>query len=133
MSESNVQQAVPFFMVSNMDASVRYYVDGLGFEIKFRWIDEGKMRWCWLERGASLMLQELREIPPEKLGVGVSVCFICDDAIALYKEFRSRGIEAGRPFVGNNMWVTSLKDPDGYRLDFESTTDAPEESLYEGD
>lgn len=25
------------------------------------------------------------------------------------------------------MWVTILSDPDGYKLDFESSTDAPEE------
>jgi hypothetical protein len=25
------------------------------------------------------------------------------------------------------MWVTILSDPDGYKLDFESPTDAPEE------
>jgi hypothetical protein len=28
------------------------------------------------------------------------------------------------------MWVTTVKDPDGYTLDFESPTDAPEESEY---
>jgi len=33
-SEPNVKQAVPFFMVTNMDASLRYYIDGLGFELK---------------------------------------------------------------------------------------------------
>jgi hypothetical protein len=32
------------------------------------------------------------------------------------------------------MWVTSLRDPDGYRLEFESPTDVPEETRYsEGD
>ena len=28
------------------------------------------------------------------------------------------------------MWVTSIKDPDGYDLNFESPTDAPEETEY---
>jgi hypothetical protein len=28
------------------------------------------------------------------------------------------------------MWVTSLDDPDGYRLEFESRTDAPEHSTF---
>jgi len=28
------------------------------------------------------------------------------------------------------MWVTSLTDPDGYRIDFESPTDVPEETVY---
>jgi lactoylglutathione lyase len=26
------------------------------------------------------------------------------------------------------MWVVSLSDPDGYRLEFESPTDVPEET-----
>jgi lactoylglutathione lyase len=42
----------------------------------------------------------------------------------------SRGIKAERPFVGNGMWVTSMSDPDGYKIFFESTTDVPEETVY---
>jgi hypothetical protein len=42
----------------------------------------------------------------------------------------SRGLNPSRPFVGNNLWVTSFTDPDGYRLDFESPTDVPEETVY---
>jgi lactoylglutathione lyase len=62
--------------------------------------------------------------------VGVSICFTCRDALAIYRELRSKGVEAQRPFVGNAMWVTSVSDPDGYKLVFESLTDAPEESEY---
>ena len=129
----NVEKAVPFFMVENMESSLRYYVDGLGFEMKYKWIDEGKLRWCWLDHGgASVMLQEYRDAPKVKRGEGISVCFICKDAIAFYKEVKERGVNVQRPFVGNAMWVTSTQDPDGYRLEFESYTDAPEESEYEG-
>jgi lactoylglutathione lyase len=135
--EPNVKQAVPFFAVSNIEASVRYYVDGLGFELTKQWIDEGRLRWCWLQRGgAALMLQEFRTEGHDswastgKVGEGVSICFICEDALAIYREIRARGIQASRPFVGNGMWVTSLCDPDGYRLAFESVTDAPEETEY---
>ena len=99
--------------------------------------DEGKLRWCWLQRGgAALMLQEFRTeghdswTPEGKVGEGVSVCFICEDALAIYHEVSARGIQASKPFVGNGMWVTSLSDPDGYRLEFESDTDAPEETEY---
>jgi predicted lactoylglutathione lyase len=131
MSEANVQQAVPFFMVSNIEASVRWYADA-GFEMKNKWIDEGKLQWCLLENGeAALMLQEYKKAPEGKLGSGVSICFVCKDAIAVYHALLGRGIKAGRPFVGNRMWVTSVADPDGYRLDFESYTDAPEESEYQ--
>ena len=63
-------------------------------------------------------------LPEGPLGAGVSINFICDDAIAIYHEFREKGLDPSRPFVGNHMWVTKLADPDGYALYFESATDA---------
>lgn len=116
-----------------METSLRFYVDGLGFKMAKQWIDEGKLRWCWLQHGdAAVMLQEFRRelLPEGKLGVGVSVCFQCEDALAIYHEITARGVQAGRPFVGNGMWVTTVQDPDGYKLDFESCTDVPEETVY---
>jgi len=132
-SLANVQQAVPFFMVSNIEASICYYVDGLGFEMTKHWIDEGKLKWCWLQHGgAALMLQEYRKdkIPSGKRGEGVSICFQCSDALAIYHAAAARGINAKRPFVGNAMWVVIFSDPDGYKLDFQSPTHAPEETEY---
>ena len=133
---ANVKQAVPFFMVEDMQKSVRFYVDGLGFEITHRWQPDGKLQWCWMRLGdSSLMLQEFWKKgeqsgrPEGNLGQGVSICFVCEDAVAIYRDIKSRGIEAQRPFVGNAMWVVSVSDPDGYRLDFESATDAPEETV----
>jgi catechol 2,3-dioxygenase-like lactoylglutathione lyase family enzyme len=138
--ETNVKQAVPFFGVSDMEESLRFYVDGLGFRMTEKWIHEDKLRWCQLELGeAALMLQEFwKEGPHEgrpegELGQGVSICFICEEALAIYRQVTSRGIDARRPFVGNKMWVTSLTDPDGYSIEFESPTDEPEETVYSGD
>ncbi len=142
ITRANVKQAVPFFSVTSMETSLKFYVNGLGFKMKRWWIPEagadshylpdGKIRWCWLELGdAAIMLQEFPEErrPKEMLGAGVNVCFQCEDALALYREFKSRGIAArNRPTVGNGMWVVPLTDPDGYRIEFESLTDAPEES-----
>jgi lactoylglutathione lyase len=139
-TEVNVRQAVPFFGVTNMEASLRFYVDGLGFVMTKKWTPDGpdKVRWCWLEIGnAAVMLQECKkDHPPNsghpegKFGVGVSICFQCNDALELYREFKSRGIQAKTPFVGNAMWVTIVEDPDGYKLDFESPTDVAEETVY---
>ena len=138
----NVKQAVPFFGVTNMESSLRFYVDGLGFKMKNYWIPDraedhpdGRIRWCWLELGdAAIMLQEFRPgaRPKETLGTGVNVCFQCEDSLALYREFKSRGIQTRqRPSVGNRLWVVPLTDPDGYRIEFSSPTDAPEESELE--
>jgi len=138
----NVKQAVPFFMVTDIEASLRFYIDGLGFAMTRAWRPEkagGRIQWCWLQLGnAALMLQEYWEegapggAPEGPLGQGVSVCFMCADAIAIYHDLISRGVAAKRPFVGNGLWVTSVQDPDGYRLDFESPTDVMEETVYAG-
>ena len=140
---ANVKQAVPFFGVTNMESSLRFYVDGLGFKIKRQWVPEGdehypsdgKIRWCWLELGeAAIMLQEFppQRRPSERLGSGASVVFMCEHSLALYREFKSRGVEVrNRPSVGNGFWVVPLADPDGYRIEFSSPTDAPEESELE--
>ena len=126
-----------------MEVSLRFYVGGLGFTIKRRWIPErdeeypadGKIRWCWLELGdAAIMLQEFmaQRRPKEPLGTGASINFMCEDALALYREFKSRGVQMrNRPSVGNGLWVVPLTDPDGYRLEFASPTDAPEETELE--
>jgi lactoylglutathione lyase len=135
--EENVAEVVPFLGVSDMERSVRHYVEGLGFTITRQWIDGEKLRWCWMTKGrAALMMQEfwkdgVRDGRPEgKLGQGVSLSFQCQDALAIYREVTSRGLQASEPFVGNSMWVFSLVDPDGYRIEFESPTDVPEETRF---
>jgi lactoylglutathione lyase len=85
----NVKQAVPFFGVSNMESSLRFYVDGLGFKMKRWWIPDqadgqddykpdGRIRWCWLELGeAAIMLQEFlpERQPKETLGLDSTYVF----------------------------------------------------------
>ena len=133
----NVKQAVPFFAIADMERSLNFYVNGLGFEIAYKWIDEGKLRWCWLQLGeAAVMLQEFKKQghdswgPDGKVGIGVSIYFICEDALEIFHEARLKGLQPETPFVGNGMWVTGLSDPDGYRLFFESATHEPEESVF---
>jgi len=133
----NVTQAVPFLGVTDIDVSIRFYVDGLGCTMTRQWAPEGRIRWCWLEIGsAALMLQEYWKDghrgggPSGPLAAGVSICFMCTDAIAIYHAAKARGLSPARPYVGNNLWVTSFVDPDGYRLDFESPTHVPEGTIY---
>ncbi|MGZ8537121.1 MAG: VOC family protein [Flavisolibacter sp.] len=133
----NITQTVPFFSVYNMETSLKFYVDGLGFKMVNQWIPKDKILWCYLKRGGgNLMLQEFQNEkgqPKEiegKRGTGVSICFMCEDALELYHEFLTAGLQPYEPFVGNGLWVTGVTDPDGYRIDFESPTDVAEETKY---
>ena len=136
-SATNVKQAVPFFGVTDIEASLRFYVDGLGFTMKNSWSPEGRIRWCWLELGgAAVMLQEDLEGRTPGRSTGRAAWSGSVDLLHVRRRHRdlsrgpARGLEPSRPFVGNNLWVTSLTDPDGYRLDFESPTDVPEDTVY---
>jgi len=133
------REVVPFLGVADMEQSLRFYVDGLGFAVGPRWVDRGRLRWCRISRsGVSLMLQEfLREgsevrRPEGTPGLGVSLVFMCADAVALYREVSARGALASEPQVLNALWTTHLSDPDGYHLYFESPTDVPELTKLSG-
>ena len=128
-----VKEVVPFFAVKEMRESLEFYVGGLGFEVDAQWVDEGVLRWCRLQiDGAGLMLQQFRTEGhdarefSENKGEGVSLCFFCDDAVRYYRKVSERGVDATEPAVGNGLWVTSVVDPDGYRLDFQSRTEVAE-------
>ena len=136
-TQPNVAHAVPFFSVANIEESVRFYVDRLDFVMTRKWIDGGKLRWCWLQIGnAALMLQEFpREghdsrVFAGKVGEGVSIYFQCRDALAIYREASRRGVKISRPIVGNRQWETFFSDPDGYRIVFVSPTDLPEDTEF---
>lgn len=134
IASAGVTQAVPLLWVADMDASLAFYVDGLGCRVANQWAGDGDGRWCWLELGAAaLMIQGPRREADVRPGAGWTLCLMCDDAIALWRRARDRGLAPARPFVGNGLWVTALGDPDGYRLDFQSPADAPEETEYDGD
>jgi lactoylglutathione lyase len=136
-SVQNVTAVAPLLMVTNMERSLAFYVDGLGFTIENRWVADGHLRWCWLSLGgAALMLQEAVASSREKmaaarvLGNGVSFNFSCSDALATYRDAAGRDIHTlCEPQVGNLSWELSFADPDGYRIHFSSPTDLPEETL----
>jgi lactoylglutathione lyase len=132
----NVKSCVALLMVTDMERSLAFYVDGLGFKITNRWLPDGHLRWCWMQLGtAALMLQQAMPGTLEKLtangklGNGIGLNFQCEDALAIHRQAKDRGIAGREPQVGNFNWEVSLHDPDGYSIHFCSPTDLPEETL----
>lgn len=133
----NVTAVVPLLMVTSMERSLAFYVDGLAFTIENRWVPDGRLRWCLLLLGgAALMLQEAVESTSEKLlaagalGNGAALYFQCADASSIFRDATARGIHPVRePQVGNSGWEVFFTDPDGYKINFYSPTNVAEETL----
>jgi uncharacterized glyoxalase superfamily protein PhnB len=119
-----IREIVPLLFVDNIEKSVAFYCDSLGFTMTSSWRPDDKLAWCRLERGGSaIMLQQAcdEDGPPSGRGRGVEFFFLCDDADVIYREFREGGLPVEPPKVAfyamNQVFV---KDPDGYALCFQN-------------
>lgn len=114
----------PLLFVQNIEVSLAFYRDQLGFEMTQKWEPAGKLAWCRLVRGnAAVMLQQADEEdgPPERRGRGVAFYFLCDDADAMHAELAGRSLSLDPPQVAfYGMKQLYLKDPDGYELCFQN-------------
>lgn len=131
---AGVKQAVPLYLVRHMQACIDFYVKGLGFDVTNTWLVDGEIRWCWMSMGDAAMMFQLltdHKDPEKKLGLGVELCLQCDNALLMYERAIANKLAVQEPFVGNNMWVVSLRDSDGYKISFESPTDVPEGTNYQ--
>jgi uncharacterized glyoxalase superfamily protein PhnB len=121
---ATIQDLIPLLFVEDMDGSLAFYRDQLGFDVAEKWEPEGKIAWCRLVRGgATLMLQEACEEdgPAAGRGRGVGFFFHCDDADTVHIELCAKGLLLDPPttaFYG--MKQLFFKDPDGYELCFQS-------------
>ena len=58
-SKVKITETVPLFDVADVDKSIAFYVDGLGFELQDKWVEDDVLKWCRVEHGDSaLMLQK---------------------------------------------------------------------------
>jgi glyoxylase I family protein len=120
----------PLIQVFDMQASVAFYCNVLGFEIVAQSRPGKFFDWCWLRNGtASLMLNtayeaEQRPAQPDPARTAAhgdtGLFFDCDDLDLAYEYLRAMGIAARKPetrvYGMRQMYVT---DPDGYELCFQ--------------
>jgi glyoxylase I family protein len=123
----------PLLQVYDMPTSVKFYRDRLGFEVVSTSpaLGEDSFHWCLLRLGdAELMLNTAYEFDDERpaqpdrsrtLSHGdTGLFFACPDVEAAYKQFREKGVEAGKPTVAPyGMKQMYVLDPDGYGLCFQ--------------
>jgi uncharacterized glyoxalase superfamily protein PhnB len=121
---ASVLEVTPLLFVEDIDRSVDFYRDRLGFEVTERWESAGKLAWCRLDRGgAAVMLQQAcaEDGSAEGRGRGVTFYFLCDDADAMHAELCASGLRVDAPEVAfYGMKQLFVNDPDGYALCFQN-------------
>jgi lactoylglutathione lyase len=121
---ATVRDLHPLLLVANMERSLAFYRDKLGFRLVHSWSPEGRIAWCHVERGgAGLMLQQACEEDgdPQGWGRGIVFYFQADDADALHAEFTANGLTLAPPAIAfYGMKQVFLRDPDGYELCFQN-------------
>ncbi len=122
-----IRQLWPLLPVSDIDRSVGFYRDKLGFTIVGEANDDRGVFWCRLGRaGASIMLERTGHAsrPLPQGAPAISLYFVCDDADALYAELVERGLALDPPTTAYyGMRQVFVPDPDGHSVCFESPTE----------
>jgi catechol 2,3-dioxygenase-like lactoylglutathione lyase family enzyme len=135
MGPKNVNLLVPELDVRDLERSLGFYVETIGFRVVYQRLEE---RFAFLEyHGAELMLEEaagpgrrIRTAPLEPpFGRGINFQIACPDPLALERRLIARGVTPLLPLEERRyrrdaidihvrqFWV---EDPDGYVLRFAS-------------
>ena len=123
---SNLNFISPFFIVSNINDSVAFYVNKLGFKV-WHMGPEGDPYWAMVGRGnVSIMLkainQDIKPIPNHSRHQWAAwdAYISTEDPDALFDEFSSNGIPFRKPLQDNSDGLRGFEvtDADGYVLFF---------------
>jgi len=116
-----IEAVKPILSVGDVDASIAYYVEKLGFELS----------WCWGEPTAFACVTagrfEIYFCKDYQGQPGTWIAIDVDDVDALYTEFKDRGADVRQPPT-NFEWgmrEMNVRDPDGHRIRFGARTAEP--------
>jgi catechol 2,3-dioxygenase-like lactoylglutathione lyase family enzyme len=116
----------PFFIVSNIDDSVKFYVNKLGFEVWYTGPDDSPF-WAMVGRGAvSIMLKaiadDIKPVPNHTRHEWArwDAYISTEDPDALFEEYSLAGATFRQPILddGDGLRGFEVTDADGYVLFF---------------
>lgn len=112
---SRFRDAFPILLVADVQRSLRFYRDLIGFEVTYTFPDEGEPAFVSLDiEGGKLAIGNAADKPVET--ASATIWLYTDDVDAAVAELR----EAGVPVVAepeDQPWgerVAAVSDPDGY-------------------
>ena len=122
----NLASIRPSFIVKDLQASITYYRDRLGFQLDFQGPDEGPF-WAGVSRdGIGIMLKAVgSDVPPipnhtRHEWAPPDAHIYSMDPDALFDEFSRRGASFVKTLssVEDGLWGFAISDADGYVLVF---------------
>jgi catechol 2,3-dioxygenase-like lactoylglutathione lyase family enzyme len=114
------------FRVKDLDASLRFYRDGLGLKPAFDFTDDqGRRFGAYLFVGGRNFIELFATdtVTPAPSQSYQHFCLEVDDIEQTVREFHSRGIEVTDVKMGTDRsWQAWLSDPDGNRIELHRYT-----------
>jgi len=123
---ANLGAIFPFFIVSNLKASVSFYVDKLGFEIKYTGPDDDPFYAIVGRDDISIMLKaiavDVKPVPNHTLHEWAAwdAYIYTADPDKLFEEYSAAGVKFRQPLQNNsdNLRGFEVMDADAYVLFF---------------
>jgi catechol 2,3-dioxygenase-like lactoylglutathione lyase family enzyme len=125
MSRATTQAISPFFIVSNVDQTIAFYRDKLGFEARFQQPDRNPFFAIVGRDGAQIFVKSEKDIPPlpnskRHRHLRWDAFVYAPDPDALAVEFANHGAAFSVPLMDTHDGLRGFEvcDPDGYVLFF---------------
>jgi uncharacterized glyoxalase superfamily protein PhnB len=122
MSDTKLKSSSPSFTVNDVEKSLAFYRDVLGFTVAERREQEGKLMGAMMQAGDVMFMlgqDDWKKGRDRKKGEGCRVyCITTQDVDALAKGIESRGGKLDAP-PQYQPWGSrdfSLSDPDGFKI-----------------
>jgi catechol 2,3-dioxygenase-like lactoylglutathione lyase family enzyme len=115
------ERVTPILSVSDVDASIAYYQDKLGFADHWHWGDPVAFGGVSRDEIEIFFCRDAQGSPGTWMSIWV------DDVDALHQEFQARGADIVQPPTTFDWSVREMnvRDPDGHRIRFSMPSDQP--------
>jgi len=122
----NLASISPFFIVKDLQASIAYYIERMGFQLDFQGPDDDVYYGHVSRDGIGIMLKAILpdELPrPNRTRHEWARCdayIYTLDPDTLFNEFKQRGVSFVKElsFIDQGLWGFEVTDADGYVLAF---------------
>jgi len=125
MTRANTQAISPFFIVSNVDQTIAFYGDKLGFETRFQQPQRNPFFAIIGRDGAQLLVKSEKDVlplpnPKRHPYMRWDAFVYAPDPDALAAEFADHGVDFSAPLndTHDGLRGFEISDPDGYVLFF---------------